>query len=346
MKLGIIFGSKSTEHEVSVVSGSSVIKNLNKKKYDIYPIYIDKENEWYEVLDDPKKQDVYKIGELPTNIKSINNVFKYLQNMDCIIPVMHGAYGEDGAIQGLLKMLDIPYVGCGILSSSVCMDKVITKKILERAGILVTPDIYIEYDGIDFFYVLDDYSTQKVTVVDIDNLIKKEFGYPVYVKPANSGSSIGISKASNADELNVALYEAKKYDKKILIEKAIVAREIECAVLDDLVSVPGEILSATEFYSFDAKYKNSKSKTVIPAEISEEITNDIRSIAKRAFKAIDGKGLARIDFFVEKDTNKIYLNEINTMPGFTEISMYPKMIENMGISYSELLDKLIEIATK
>lgn len=346
MKLGIIFGSKSPEHEVSVVSGSSVIKNLNKKKYDIYPIYIDKENEWYEVLDDPKKQEIMKIGELPTNIKSINNVFKYLKNMDCILPVMHGAYGEDGAIQGLLKMLDIPCVGCGILASSVCMDKVVTKKILKSAGILVTPDIYIEYDGADFFNVLDDYNMQKITVVDIDNLIKKGFGYPVYVKPANSGSSIGISKAGNADELNVALYEAKKYDSKILIEKAIVAREIECAVLDDLVSIPGEVLSATEFYSFDAKYKNSKSKTAIPAEISDELIQEVRNIAKRAFKAINGKGLSRIDFFIEKDTNKIYLNEINTMPGFTEISMYPKMIENMGISYSELLDKLIENAMK
>ena len=346
MKLGIIFGSSSTEHEVSVVSASAVIKNLNKKKYDIYPIYIDKNNEWFEVLDDPKKQEIRKIGELPTNIKAINNVFKYLKSMDCVFPVMHGTYGEDGTIQGLLKMLDIPCVGCSTLTSSICMDKVYTKKILKSAGIEVTPAIYIEHDGTDFFYVPDDYNIKKVTVIDIDKLIKDNFGYPVYVKPSNSGSSIGVSKASNKDELNVALYEARKFDRKILIEKAINAHEIECAVLNDLVSIPGEIKSATEFYSFDSKYTNSKSKTVIPAEINEELIEKIRDITKSAFKAIDGCGLSRIDFFVEKDTNKIYLNEINTMPGFTEISMYPKMIENMGISYSELLDKLIETALK
>ena len=346
MKLGIIFGSASTECEVSVVSASSVIKNLNKKKYDIYPIYIDKNNEWYVVLDDPKDQKIFKIGELPTNIKAINNVFKYLKNMDVVFPVMHGSYGEDGAIQGMLKMLDVPCVGCGILASSICMDKVYTKKILKQAGIEVTPDIYIEHDNNDFFYVPDDYNIKSVTVVDIDKLVRDNLGYPVYVKPAGSGSSIGVNKASNKDELNVALYEAKKFDRKILIEKAINAKEIECAVLADLVSIPGEIKSATEFYSFDSKYKNSKSRTVIPAEISDELIEEIRNIAKRAFKAIDGAGMARIDFFVEKDTNKIYLNEINTIPGFTEISMYPKMIENMGISYSELLDKLIENAIK
>lgn len=346
MKLGIIFGSSSTEHEVSVVSASAVIKNLNKKKYDIYPIYIDKNNEWFEVLDDPKEQKIYKIGELPTNIKKINNVFKYLKNMDCIFPVMHGAFGEDGAIQGLLKMLDIPCVGCNILTSSICMDKVYTKKILKSADILVTPDIYIEHDGTDFFYIPDNYDIKKVTVIDIDKLIKENFGYPVFVKPSNSGSSIGVSKASNKDELNVALYEAKKYDKKILIEKAINAREIECAILNDLVSLPGEVLSATEFYSYSSKYVNTKSRTVIPADIDASLIEEIRNIAKKAFKVIDGECLSRIDFFIEKDTNKIYLNEINTMPGFTEISMYPKMIENMNISYSELLDKLIENKVK
>ena len=346
MKLGIIFGSSSTEHEVSVVSASAVIKNLNKKKYDIYPIYIDKNNEWFEVLDDPKEQKIYKIGELPTNIKKINNVFKYLKNMDCIFPVMHGTFGEDGAIQGLLKMLDIPCVGCSILPSSICMDKVYTKKILKSADILVTPDIYIEHDGTDFFYIPDNYDIKKVTVIDIDKLIKENFGYPVFVKPSNSGSSIGVSKASNKDELNVALYEAKKYDKKILIEKAINAREIECAILNDLVSLPGEVLSATEFYSYSSKYVNTKSRTVIPADIDASLIEEIRNIAKKAFMVIDGECLSRIDFFIEKDTNKIYLNEINTMPGFTEISMYPKMIENMNISYSELLDKLIENKVK
>ena len=343
MKLGVIFGSKSTEHDVSVVSASYIIKNLNKKKYDIYPIYIDKNNDWYEVLDTPK---IYKIGEVPRDIKAINNVLKYLKGMDVIIPAMHGLYGEDGAIQGFLKIVGVPCVGCNILASSVCMDKVYTKILLKNAGINVTPDLYIRYENNKFYYVNQNFDLVDVTVLDIDKLILKNLSYPVYVKPSNSGSSVGISKASNKDELNVALYEAKKYDEKILIEKAIDAREIECAVLNDLVSIPGEVLSATEFYSYDSKYKNSKSKTVIPALISDDMVQDIQDVAKRAFRAVDAKGMARIDFFIDKKTNEIYLNEINTIPGFTEISMYPKLIENMGISYTELLDKLIDSAIK
>lgn len=343
MKLGVIFGSKSTEHDVSVVSASYIIKNLNKKKYDIYPIYIDKNNDWYEVLDTPK---IYKIGEVPGDIKTINNVLKYLKGMDVIIPAMHGLYGEDGAIQGFLKIVGVPCVGCNILASSVCMDKVYTKILLKNAGINVTPDLYIRYENNKFYYVNQNFDLVDVTVLDIDKLILKNLNYPVYVKPSNSGSSVGISKASNKDELNVALYEAKKYDEKILIEKAIDAREIECAVLNDLVSIPGEVLSATEFYSYDSKYKNSKSKTVIPALISDDMIQDIQDVAKRAFRAVDAKGMARIDFFIDKKTNEIYLNEINTIPGFTEISMYPKLIENMGISYTELLDKLIDSAIK
>lgn len=343
MKLGVIFGSKSTEHDVSVVSASYIIKNLNKKKYDIYPIYIDKNNDWYEVLDTPK---IYKIGEVPGDIKAINNVLKYLKGMDVIIPAMHGLYGEDGAIQGFLKIVGVPCVGCNILASSVCMDKVYTKILLKNAGINVTPDLYIRYENNKFYYVNQNFDLVDVTVLDIDKLILKNLSYPVYVKPSNSGSSVGISKASNKDELNVALYEAKKYDEKILIEKAIDAREIECAVLNDLVAIPGEVLSATEFYSYDSKYKNSKSKTVIPALISDDMVQDIQDVAKRAFRAVDAKGMARIDFFIDKKTNEIYLNEINTIPGFTEISMYPKLIENMGISYTELLDKLIDSAIK
>lgn len=343
MKLGVIFGSKSTEHDVSVVSASYIIKNLNKKKYDIYPIYIDKNNDWYEVLDTPK---IYKIGEVPGDIKAINNVLKYLKGMDVIIPAMHGLYGEDGAIQGFLKIVGVPCVGCNILASSVCMDKVYTKILLKNASINVTPDLYIRYENNKFYYVNQNFDLVDVTVLDIDKLILKNLNYPVYVKPSNSGSSVGISKASNKDELNVALYEAKKYDEKILIEKAIDAREIECAVLNDLVSIPGEVLSVTEFYSYDSKYKNSKSKTVIPVLISDDMIQDIQDVAKRAFRAVDAKGMARIDFFIDKKTNEIYLNEINTIPGFTEISMYPKLIENMGISYTELLDKLIDSAIK
>ncbi len=343
MKIGIIFGSKSQEHDVSVVSASYVLKNLNKKKYDVYPIYIDKSNDWYEVLDNIK---IYKIGEVPSNIKAINNVFKYLKNLDCVFPVMHGTYGEDGAIQGLLKMLDIPCVGPDILASSICMDKVYTKIVLKNSGINVTPSLYIKHENNDFFYIDEAFNVKCVTVLDIDKLIREKFGYPVYVKPANSGSSVGINNASNQDELNVALYEARKHDVKILIEKAIDAREIECAILNDLVSIPGEIKSATKFYSYDSKYKSSKSKIAIPAQIDADLLKEIQNVAKKAFRVVDAKGMARVDFFVDKTSNELYLNEINTIPGFTDISMYPKMLENMNISYSEILDKLIENAMK
>lgn len=342
MKLGIIFGGKSLEHEVSVVSASSIIKNLNREKYTVYPIYISKTNEWYEVLDDVKLQKTYNLGEIPKNIKLIDNVIKYLKNMDLIFPIIHGTYGEDGTLQGFLEMFDIPYVGCGILASSICMDKIYTKKILKSAGISVTPDIYIKYDQDEMFYVSDNYNFTKTTLSELDQLIKKGFGYPVFIKPANSGSSIGINKSQNIQELKSALEEALKIDNKILIEKALNVREIECAVLDDLVATPGEIKSAKDYYSFEAKYQSKTSKTIIPAELNKELMNKIITTAQKAFKVVDAKGMARIDFFLEHETNNIYLNEINTLPGFTEISMYPKMFENMKISFSQLLDLIIK----
>ena len=342
MKVGIIFGSASSEHEVSVVSASNIIKHLNKKKYDIYPIYIDKFNEWFEVLDANKKIENYKFGELPNEIKMINNVFKYLKNMDVVIPIIHGKYGEDGSVIGLLKMLDIPFIGCDILASSICMDKVYTKILLQNTDILVTPSIYIRHEGNDFWHIDEKFNEEIVTVGQIDKLIKEEFNYPVFVKPANSGSSIGINKAKNIDELNVALYEAKAINKKILIEKEIKGQELECAIYDNNASVVGEIKFNGNFYSYDSKYKDSKSITLINANISKEEQELIKNIALKAFKVVDCKGLARVDFFKEQTTSKIYLNEINTMPGFTDISMYPKLVEASGMDFSVLLDNLIE----
>lgn len=342
MKLGIIFGGISTEHDVSVVSASSIIKNLNKNKYTIYPIYISKDNIWYKVNEEIN--EVYELGIYPKDLEVIDNIFSYLKEFDIVFPVLHGLYGEDGTIQGLLKMLNIPCVGCGVLSSSICMDKVYTKKILRKANINVTPEIYIQYKDNDKYYIDEFFNEEEISLRGIDKKIQDTFSYPVFVKPSNSGSSVGVTKATNIDELGNSIKNASEYDKKILIEKAINGKEVECAILNGSSSSVGEILSAEHFYTFDAKYNNSASKTVIPANLSEETIEEIRGIAEKAFKAVDGNGLSRIDFFVEHDTNNIYLNEINTLPGFTEISMYPKLIEHMGLTYSEILDELIKTA--
>lgn len=343
MKLGIIFGSISTEHDVSIVSASSIIKNLNKDKYEIHPIYIDEKGTWYHLNDDVKTIDVYQIGAKPQNITKITNVFEYLNTLDCLFPVLHGYTGEDGGMQGLFRLIQKPFVGCDILASSICMDKVYTKIILDKAGIQQSPSIYIRKDE-NLSYIDEEMNAKEVTYDEIDEIINQKFGYPVFIKPSNSGSSVGVSKTSSKDELQTNLENALKYDCKVLIEKAIQGKEVECAVLGNQASRVGEVLSAEDFYTFDAKYKNSASKTVIPASIPSDVEEKIRSLALKAFMAVDGYSLSRIDFFVEDDTNEIYLNEINTLPGFTEISMYPKLVESLGISYPELLDILIEMA--
>mgnify|MGYP001851827316 FL=1 len=326
IKVAVIYGGMSTEHDVSMVSAQNVIENLNAGKYDIYKIEIAKNGEWL------------------NNGKKIKNVVEILQKMDVVFPVLHGLYGEDGTIQGMLEMLKVPYVGCKVLASSVCMDKVYTKYILKNAKINQAKFVYIKNENT---YVDDDLEEMDLQNDEIIDVVNKKLGSPVFVKPSNSGSSVGVTKANNGEELVRAIQTASQYDKKILIEEAIVGKEVECAVLgnDEVkASTVGEIISAEDFYTYDAKYNNSESKTVIPALIPEKIIEEIRRCAIKAFKAVDGSGLARVDFFVEKDTNKVFLNEINTMPGFTEISMYPKLWEASGISYSELLDELIKLA--
>lgn len=326
MKVGVIYGGMSTEHDVSMMSGKNVLENLDKKKYDIIPIYIDKNGKWY------------------INNKEIKNIVDKLKEMDVIFPVLHGLYGEDGTIQGMLELLKIPYVGCDIISSSMCMDKVYTKCVLQKANIKQAKYIYIKNENT---YVNEEFEEIKLENDEIVKLVEEKLQFPVFVKPSNSGSSVGVTKASNGPELIKAIEEASIYDKKVLVEEAIVGKEVECAVLGNdnpKASTVGEILSAEEFYSYDAKYNNAESKTRIPAQISEEKIEEIRKAAVKAFKAMDCKGLARVDFFVKNDTNEVYINEINTMPGFTEISMYPKLWGYMGLEYSELLDELINLA--
>lgn len=331
IKLGIVYGGVSTEHDISVMSAKSVIENLDKEKYEIHEIYINKYGKWYEVIDD-EKEEIY-------------NLIWTLKKLDVVFPVLHGLGGEDGTIQGMLEMLKVPYVGCKVLASSVGMDKVYTKIIFEKAGIPEAPYVYIKKKENGYIIVNENFEEEEFKVESIT----KKLNYPMFVKPSNSGSSVGVKKATNNEELKMAIENAGQYDNKILIEQGINAREVECAILDGTevrASTVGEIISAEEFYSFDAKYNISESKTIIPADISKEQIEQIQKLAIRAFKAIDGSGLARVDFFIEKDTNKIYINEINTMPGFTKISMYPKLFEAVGIKYSELLDKLIANAIK
>jgi len=327
IKLGIIYGGVSTEHDVSVMSAKPVIDNLDKEKYEIHKIYINEYGKWFE------------------NDEEIYNIIWVLKELDVVFPVLHGLGGEDGTIQGMLEMLKVPYVGCGVLASSVGMDKVYTKIVFEKAGIPQTPYIYVKKHENGYLIIDENFNEKEFKLEEITSKLK----FPMFVKPSNSGSSVGVKKATNNAELKMAIENAAQYDSKILIEQGINGKEVECAILDGkevLASTVGEIMSAEDFYSFDAKYNMPESKTVIPADITEEQIEEIRRLAVKAFKAIDGKGLSRVDFFVEKETNKIYINEINTLPGFTKISMYPKLFEAVGISYSDLLDKLINNAMK
>lgn len=344
IKLGIIFGGMSTENEVSVQSAKSIMKEINKEKYQIFPIYISKEGIWYKYLE--TKENI-QFGQEIKNKEKIENITKELKKLNVIFPVLHGLYGEDGTIQGLFELLGIKYVGCKVLASSIGMDKAYTKIIFDRANINQAKYEYIKIDKNNYIYIDKEFNEEKLTLDSIIKRITTNLKFPVFVKPSNSGSSVGINKAESEEELKKYIKYASKFDNKVLIEEGIIGKEVECAVLGNeevISSNVGEIKAADEFYSFDAKYKNQESKTLIPAEIPEEISKEIRKLAVKAFKAIDGKGLSRVDFFVEEKTNKIYINEINTLPGFTNISMYPKLFESIGIKYSDLLDELIKLA--
>ena len=344
IKVGVIFGGMSTENEVSVVSAGSILGNIDRKKFEVFPIYIDKQGKWYIFIEDGKKRE---LGAEVENIIEIENIEEYLQKLDVVFPVLHGLYGEDGTIQGLFELLKIPYVGCRVLASSVGMDKVYTKIVFEKAGLNQTPYEYVRKYKDTYIYIDKNFNEKILDLKEIAKKITENLEFPMFVKPSNSGSSVGVKKAESEKELIENIEYASEFDNKILIEQGINGREIECAVLGNeevIASCVGEIKSADEFYSYDAKYKNEESKTEIPAEIPEEISEEIRKQAIKAFKAIDGKGLSRVDFFVEDKTNKIIINEINTMPGFTSISMYPKMFEKSGIPYRELITRLINLS--
>ncbi len=345
-RVSVIFGGMSTEHSISIISGTSVIKNLDKDKYDILPIYIDKEGNWYEYTKDVNEIDILKVDEEPIELRKIENKMNILDDIDVVFPVLHGLYGEDGSIQGMLEFLNKKYVGCDILSSSVCMNKIYTKIIFEKARIKQAKSVNLNVVDNKYVYIDEQMNYIDVNIDELDSIINSKLGYPVFIKPSNSGSSVGVNKANNKEELNKYVLEASRFDKEILIEEQIIGKEVECAVLGNKeikASSVGEIVPANEFYDFDAKYKNAESITRIPADLPKEVIEEIRFLAIKAFKAVHGKSLSRVDFFVDKN-NKVYINEINTMPGFTTISMYPKLWEEAGIKYSDLLDELITLA--
>lgn len=342
--VAVLFGGQSSEHEVSCISATTIISNINTEKYDVRMIGITKDGRWLKV---DKVEDItsgeWKNSKVTAVISpdTAQQGILYtedgnhsIEKVDVIFPAMHGLYGEDGTIQGLFELAHIPYVGCGVLASAVSMDKLYTKIIVDTLHIRQAQYVPV----------------LKHQLTDMDAVVarvEEKLSYPVFVKPSNAGSSQGVSKAHDRAELIVALELAAKHDRKILVEETIVGREIECAVLggkEVKASGVGEILAAADFYDYEAKYNNPESKTVISPELPEGVTEKVRKAAVEIFRAVDGFGLSRVDFFVEKDTNEVVFNEINTLPGFTSISMYPMLWAEQGIEKSQLIENLIEMA--
>lgn len=348
IKLGIIFGGRSGEHEVSLMSAASVIRAVDQEKYDIVCIGITKQGQWM-IYDGPIEsiengqwekiaQDLYRQRPDLYTINLIGDGSALRDKVDIVFPVLHGPYGEDGTIQGLFEMVDVPYVGADVLGSVTAMDKACSKILFEKEKLPICNYSVVYRKDFDknFQTIIED--------------IERAFNYPVFIKPANLGSSVGISKARNQNELAEALLEASQYDRKIIIEEFINCREIETGVIgndDPKVAAVGEIIPSKEFYDYEAKYfDGGKSKICIPANITKEQEDIIRALAIDAYKALDCCGFARVDFFISKDTDKIYINEINTIPGFTPFSMFPLLWEEKGVEYSKLIDQLIDYGFK
>ena len=325
-KVLILFGGNSTEHYISCKSAKSILENIDQKLFDVTSVGINLENEWYIYNDNLKYLDD---GDwIDKNTKKIDNIIEFLKQFDVVFPIIHGTNGEDGRLQGMLELFNIKFIGCNTISSAIGMDKEFSKYVFDKLNI---PQVkYLVY-------------SKNINIKNAEKTLK----YPMIVKPANGGSSIGISKANNKKELVKAIEIAKKYDSKIIIEEFIKARELEIAVLQDknlIISNPGEILSGNDWYDYDAKYNNENSKTIIPNDIPKNVLLKLKEYAKKAFVGLNAKGFARIDFFYNEKTQQIFINEINTLPGFTNISMFPKLIENEKIPYKKLITKLIENA--
>lgn len=343
IRIAVIYGGVSGEHEVSLKSAASVMAALDAKKYEVLPVRIGKTGRWAvdPSLLPPARRAALAKGERALVPDAAGKGLtgkdgRPAERIDVAFPLVHGTGGEDGCLQGLFELAGIPYVGTGVLGSAVGMDKVTQKKILEQEGFPVAPYAH---------FVASDWKRDTAATVDD---VEKRLGYPCFVKPANLGSSVGISKAHHRKELRQAIALALSYDRKCVIEHGVPeAREIECAVLgndDPKASVLGEIVPSNEFYDYAAKYLDGKSREIIPADLPKATAERIRTLAVRAFRSLDAAGMARVDFFVRRDTGDIFINEINTIPGFTSISMYPKLWAASGLAYPHLLDELVRLA--
>ena len=350
IQIGILLGGRSGEHEVSLMSSRSVISVIDRNKYNVVQIGIDHDGLWWSgedvvgAFEKGNTEGLYRVFLLPEP----GNPYLYKREkigkreeieitteLDAVFPVLHGTFGEDGTLQGLLELADIAYIGAGVTGSAVGMDKGVFKDVMRANGIPVVESIVFTRNDVE---------------KNIDRILEdaeKAFPYPMFIKPANLGSSVGITKAKNRSDLLEGIHEAALYDRRILIERGLDAREIEISVLGNenpRASVPGEIKPSDEFYSYKAKYIDGKSGLFIPAPISKSLTNEVQEIAIKTYRAIDCAGMARVDFLLERDTDKLFINEVNTIPGFTSISMYPKLWEASGLSYADLVDELIELA--
>jgi D-alanine-D-alanine ligase len=353
-RVGVIFGGQSGEHDVSLMSAQSVMSALDRDKYDIVPIGISKEGRWLTgnaiaalsdgetgaypatLLPDPLSSALMQLEIIESQPASLSVV----SELDVVIPILHGTYGEDGTVQGLLELAGLPYVGAGVVGSAVGMDKAIFKYVMAANEIPILPWFMISFD---------EWTRHPSTILP---KIEAMISYPVFTKPANLGSSVGISKCRNREEMVDGVNEAFRFDRRVVVEQGIAARELEIAVLgneDPIASIVGEIRPRREFYDYYAKYvaepgSDDESELLIPANIDPALSDQVRALAIRAYKAIDCAGMGRVDMFLNKDNQTFYINEINTIPGFTRISMYPKLWEASGISYPQLLDRLISLA--
>ncbi|BBH22686.1 D-alanine--D-alanine ligase B [Paenibacillus baekrokdamisoli] len=355
VRVGLVYGGRSGEHEVSLQTALAVMKAFDYNQYEIKPFYITKDGEWRAgeaLLAPPNDLELLRLagGNATSGTDAVMPVFTGIssltsaassgpkvvnETLDVVFPLLHGTFGEDGTIQGMLEMANIPYVGAGVLASAVGMDKITMKKVFAQEGLPQCVFRYFnrtQWEKDKAFFIME---------------IEVALGYPCFIKPANLGSSVGISKARNREELIEGVDYALRFDRKVIVEEFVDAREIEVGVLgndDPRASLPGEITSSSEFYDYKAKYTDGKSMMHIPANIPAETAEAVREMAIRAFLAIDGSGLSRIDFFMRKEDGQLFINEVNTMPGFTPFSMYPLMFKESGVSYGELLDTLIALA--
>jgi D-alanine-D-alanine ligase len=368
INVGVLFGGRSGEHEVSLASARSVMDNIDRARYTVIPIGISKQGEWLvggdpmaalaagaslsdlpalgaaeesgpaALLADPSRPGLWHIRsaeDAPSGDREQALSAVRLAELDVIIPVLHGTYGEDGTVQGLLELAAVPYVGCGVMASAVVMDKAIAKDVLLAHDLPVLPYVVVK---------------RKTWQSDPDGVVAEIEGslpYPVFVKPANMGSSVGVSKVHNRGELAAAMDLAARYDRKLVVEQGIEAREIEVSVLgndDPIASIPGEVVPGNEFYDYRAKYVDDTSDLLIPAPLDDATTQRVRQMALASYLALDCAGMARADFLLDKETGELWINELNTIPGFTQISMYPKLWEATGLPYSELIDRLIQLA--